>query len=133
VARRAAVRLTANFERNLADFERFLTEADASPAYEALLDDLLVTLIPNLERFPAIGRPFLAHAARSVETTNALDALRAKLSALTPDPEALREYILDQYLVLYAQIEANLYLLAIRHHRQLSFDMQSHWGGISSP
>jgi len=34
--------------------------------------------------------------------------------------------------VLYAQIDANLYLLAIRHHRQLSFDFQSHWGGISS-
>ena len=38
------------------------------------------------------------------------------------------EYILDHYLVLYAQIDANLYLLAIRHHRQLSFDFQSHWG-----
>jgi hypothetical protein len=54
------------------------------------------------------------------------------LSALTPDPKALREYILDHYLVLYAQIDANLYLLAIRHQRQLSFDFQSHWEGTSS-
>ena len=61
----------------------------------------------------------------------ALEALRAKLSALTPDPDALREYILGHYLVLYAQIDANLYLLAIRHHRQLSFDFQAHWGGTS--
>lgn len=128
---RRAVRLTANFERNLADIERFLTEADAPRAYDALLDELLVTVIPNLERFPAIGRPFLASTARSVETTNALDALRAKLSALTPDPEALREYLFDRYLVLYAQIEADLHLLAIRHHRQLSFDFQAHWGGTS--
>ena len=123
------VRLSANSERSLADIERFLTEAEAPLAYDALLDELLDTVIPNLERFPGIGRPFLENTARSVETTNALEALRAKLSALTPDPDALREYILDHYLVLYAQIDANLYLLAIRHHRQLSFDFQSHWGG----
>ena len=132
MARKSVVRLTANFERNLADIERFLTEAEAPQAYGALLDEPLDTVIPNLERFPGIGRPFLVNAARSVETTNALEALRAKLLALTPDPEALREYILDHYLVLYAQIDAKLYLLAIRHHRQLSFDFQSHWGGTSS-
>ena len=129
---RPTVRLTAHFERNLADIEHFLTEAKAPQAYDALLDELPDTVIPNLERFPGIGRPFLANAARSVETTNALEALRAKLSALTPDPEALREYTLDHYLVLYAQIDTNLHLLAIRHHRQLSFDFQSHWGGTSS-
>ena len=132
LAVRLTVRLTANFERNLADIERFLTEAEAPQADDALLDELLDTVIPNLERFPGIERPFLAHAARSVETTNALEALRAKLSVLTPDPEALRDYILDHYLMLYAQIDANLYLLAIRHHRQLSFDFQSHWGGTST-
>jgi len=132
VARKPVVRLTANFERNLADIERFLTEAEAPKPYDALLDELLDTVIPNLERFPGIGRPFLANAARSVETTNALEALRAKLSALTPDPEALREYIPDHYLVPYAQVGGNFYLLAIRHHRQLSFDFQSHWGGTSS-
>lgn len=132
MARKPVVRLTANFERNLADIERFLTEAEAPQVYDALLDQLLGTVIPNLERFPGIGRPFFAQPARSVESTNSLDALCAKLSALTPDPEALREYVLDHYLVLYAQIDANLYLLAIRDHRQLSFDFQSRWGGTSS-
>lgn len=114
--RKPAVRLIANFERNLADIERFLTEAEAPQAYDKLLDQLLDTVIPNLQRFPGIGRPFLANAARSVETASALEALRAKLWALTPDPDALREYVLDHYLVLYAQIDANLYLLVIRHH-----------------
>ena len=131
MARKPVVRLTANFERNLADIERFLTDAEAPQAYDTLLDELLDTVISNLERFPGIGRPFLAHAARSVETTNVLAALRVKLSALTPDVEAPREYILDHYLVLYAHAGENLYLLAIRHHRQLSFDLQSHWGGTS--
>ena len=129
---RPTVRLTENFERNLADIERFLTDAEAPQTYDALLDELLDTVIPNLERFPGIGRPFLANAARSVETTNALETLRAKLSALTRDAEALREYILDHYLILYAQVGGDLHLLAIRHHRQLSFDFQSHWGGTSS-
>ncbi len=127
-----AVRVTANFERNLADIERFLANAGSTQAYAALLDELLDTVIPNLERFPGIGRPFLANAARSVETTNALEALRAKLSVLTPDPQGLREYILEDYLLLYAEIDGKLYLLSIRHHRQLSFDFQSHWGGTSS-
>lgn len=130
-AARLTVRITANFERNLAEIERFLTEAEAPLAYSALLDELLETVIPNLERFPGIGRPFLAYAVRSVETANALEALRTKWAPLTPDPEALREYILDRYLLLYVQVDATLHLLAIRHHRQLSFDFASHWGGTS--
>jgi plasmid stabilization system protein ParE len=126
------VKLTANFERNLEDIERFLTEAEAPQTYDALLDDLLGTVIPNLERFPDMGRQFLSRTPRSVETTNALDLLCAKLLALTSDPTALREYILADYLLLYAQIGGVIYLLAIRHHRQLSFDFESHWGSASS-
>lgn len=100
VAKKLTVKLTANFERNLADVERFLTKAGAPQAYDSLLDELLDTVIPNLERFPEMGRPFLSKRPRSVETTNALEVLRVKLSALTMDPEALREYILADYLLL---------------------------------
>ena len=128
MAKKHIVRLTANFERNLADIERFLTEAKAPQAYDALLDELLGIVIPNLERFPAMGRPFLARPSGSVETASALAALRAKSSALAPDGEALREYILADFLVLYAKIGGKIYLLAIKHHRQLSFDFESHWG-----
>ena len=56
VAKKLVVKLTANFERNLADIEYFLTEAGAPHAYDALLDELLDTVIPNLERFPGMGR-----------------------------------------------------------------------------
>ncbi len=125
--RRIVVKLTANFERNLEEIELFFVEAEAPRAYEALLDELLATVIPNLERFPDMGRSFLARSARSVETTNSLSALRTKLASLTSDPEALREYVLSDYLLLYAQVDSTIYLLAIRHHRQLSFDFQSHW------
>lgn len=127
VAHKPVVKLTANFERNLGEIEQFLIEAEAPQAYGALLDELLETVIPNLERFPDMGRPFLSRQVRSVEAVNALDALKAKLAALTPDTDALREYILKDYLVLYAHIGATVYLLAIRHHRQLSFDFAGLW------
>lgn len=130
MTRKPTTRLTANFERNLEDIERFLTAAGAPQAYDALLDELLDTVIPNLERFPEMGRPFLARPAGSAEATTAIERLRAKLSALTPDPDALREYILADYLVLYAQLNGVLYLLAIRHQRQVSFDFASHWSGL---
>ena len=71
MAKKSVVRLSANFERNLADIERFLTEAEALQAYDALIDELLDTVIPNLERFPGMGRPFFSRVARSVETSNA--------------------------------------------------------------
>ena len=122
------VKLTANFERNLADIEQFLTEAEAPQAFDGLLDELLETVIPNLERFPGMGRPFLNRAVGSVEATNALTALQAKMQTLRKDSTGLREYVMNHYLVLYAPIEGAVYLLSIKHHRQVSFDFESHWG-----
>lgn len=132
MAREFVVKLTANFERNLADIEGFLAEVEAPSAYDALLDELLETVIPNLERFPGMGRAFLSRPAGSVETTNALAALRVKLSALKIDSQALREYIMEHYLVLYVQIDENIHLLSIKHHRQLSFDFETHGMALSS-
>lgn len=127
MAKKPVVKFTSNFERNLESIELFLTEAQAPQAYDGLLDELLDTVIPNLERFPEMGRPFMARLPHSVEATNALAKLQAKMSALTPDPNALREYVLTNYLLLYAVIGGVIYLLAIKHHRQLSFDFERHW------
>ncbi len=122
MAKKITVKLAANFERNLEEIDAFLTEANAAPAYDDLLDTLVETLIPNLENFPALGRPFLHHPVCSIEVSNAL----AHLSKQLQDGE-LREYLLDDYMVLYAQIGTVIYLLAIKHHRQLSFDFPSLW------
>jgi plasmid stabilization system protein ParE len=127
VAKQPVVKFTENFERNLEDIEHFLTEAEAPQAFDSLLDELLETVVPNLERFPEMGTPFLIRQPRSVETTNALATLRAKLSALAQDADALREYLFKDYLQLYALIGGKIYLLAIRHQRQLSFDFEGHW------
>ena len=127
MAKKLAVKLTANFERNLGDVAQFLTAAVAPQAFDSLLDELLDTVIPNLERFPGMGRPFLNRAAGSVEATQALNALRAKLNALLAQDNALHEYVMDHYLVLYLQMEGYVHLLSIKHHRQLSFDFESQW------
>lgn len=126
MAQKTLVKLSANFERNLDGIDKFLTEADASHAFDVLLDELADTLIPNLERFPDIGRPFLRREARSVEGANALDALRKQLETIAKGGD-LREYVFSDYLVLYAHFGDTIYLLSIKHHRQLSFDLQAIW------
>lgn len=91
---KATVKLTTNFERNLDEIEAFFTEAEAPQAFDALLDELTETVIPNLERFPAMGRSFLSRDIRSVETSNGIDILQGKLAAIDENAE-LREYVAD--------------------------------------
>ena len=121
--KKIVIKLTANFERNLESIEQFLLEMDAPQVFDALLDELEVTVIPNLERFAGIGRPFMNRPIRSVETSNSLDGLAKKLG----DGE-LREYLFSRYLILYARYDSVIYLLSIKHHRQLSFDFEHLWG-----
>lgn len=130
MATRHVVKLTANFERNLEAAEAFLLKADAPQALDALLDELTETVIPNLERFPGMGRLFFERSIRSVEASNGIDGLQARLKAIAKDGE-IREYVMSHYLLLYARFDTTIYLLSIRHHRQLSFDFQSLWGDKS--
>ena len=120
------VKVTRNFERNLDEIERFLEENEATAAFDQLLDELTDTVIPNLERLPRIGRPFLDRPASSLEAAHRIEQLRAKLGAISSGGE-LREYISTNHLVLYAVIETTVHLLSIRHHRQLSFDFEDRW------
>lgn len=118
------VKLTANFESNLSTIEAFYTDAQAPRGYEVVIDELLDTVIPNLERFPDIGRPFLERQCGSVEALAAQTLLRAKLGK-----GQLREYVLKTTIVLYLRMDAVIHLLAIKHHRQLSFDFDHLWAG----
>lgn len=129
MAARHTVKLTGNFERNLLEAERFLLEAEAPQAFDALLDELTDTVIPNLERFPGMGRLFFERPTRSVEASSGIDQLHAKLKAIGKDGE-LREYVMSHYLLLYARFDASIYLLSIRHQRQLSFDFQALWPAL---
>lgn len=123
------VELTASFLERLDAIEAFLTEADAAFAFDDLLAELRATVIPNLARFPRIGRRYLDNAPQSAEALAQLAAWQAGAAS------ALREYLHGDYLMLYTVMDANatVYLLSIRHHRQLSFDFARLWPGTGMP
>jgi len=107
---------TKNFERNLDTISDYLTEQPQ--LFDALLDRLFDEVIPNLEAFPMIGRDFLERMPDSLEALR----LHQQISESAVD-RTIREYLFDQYLILYALGGQQLHLLAIKHHRQLSFDL----------
>lgn len=119
-----AVKVSANFERNLDSIEQFLLELEAPQAFDALLDELEKNTIPNLEKFPDIGRSFMKRPICSVEASNHIEGLVKKLG----DGD-LREYVISDYLILYVRYDTVIYLLSIKHHRQLSFDFERLWEG----
>ena len=116
------VELAASFLERLESIEAFLVEADAGFAFDDLLAEIRATVIPNLRRFPRIGRRYLANPPQSAEAL----ALLAAMPAGAPD--ALREYLL--YVAMEAQ--ETVVLLTIRHHRQLSFDFARLWPSAPS-
>ena len=123
--RRWRVEATASFLARLDAVEHFLAQADAAPAYDRLLTELRQTVIPNLRRFPRIGRRWLDRPPQSAEAL-------VQLAALPPGAaDALREYLHGDYLILYALADANhaVYLLSIRHHRELSHAFARLWPG----
>jgi plasmid stabilization system protein ParE len=122
------VELTASFLERLDAIEAFLADADAAFAFDDLLAELRATVVPNLARFPRIGRRYLDNLPRSAEALAQLAALPAGAVA------ALREYLHGDYLLLYTAVEAKatVYLLSIRHHRQLSFDFARLWPGTAA-
>ncbi|ALC16326.1 plasmid stabilization system protein [Desulfuromonas soudanensis] len=119
----AAVRVTRHFVENLDAIEAFLHEANAEPEFEALLDDLFKEVIPALERFPDLGSDFFRRRPSSREAADLAATLRARLGSGT----TLRELVRGDYLLLYSRCDHELHLLAIKHHRQLSFDFSEFW------
>ncbi|MGE7136816.1 type II toxin-antitoxin system RelE/ParE family toxin [Luteibacter sp. NPDC031894] len=121
-----SVKLSAHFKHCLESIEHFLPDADIPHTFDALLDELMDKVIPNLERFPDMGRVLLERPIRSVEVSNGAIRLEQQLDGIAGRNE-LREYVLANYVLLYAHHGTSVYLLSIRHHRQLSFDLASHW------
>ena len=119
----AQVRVTGNFQANLDSIRDFLLAEQAASEFDRLLERLFEHIIPNLARFPDMGRDFAALAPLSREGEAALRQLRRNAGRDT----ALREYITEDYLLLYAVRASTVFLLCVRHHRQLSFDLRGHW------
>jgi plasmid stabilization system protein ParE len=120
--RRLTPVFTENFATNLDTIRTFLG-AEAGEAFARLLDRLLDDLVPTLGRFPRSGRPFPSQPTGSLETRRALRRMRR---LLLPGDD-LREFILDDSLVLYLIRDRSIVFLAVKHHRQLSFDLLRFW------
>lgn len=123
MARARAVLVTRNFDRNLAAIRDFLASAGASAAFRELVARLASDVIPNLQRFPDMGADFLARAPLSADGI----ALFEEVVKAAGPGSHVRQLIDGDYLLLYLVKGGTVYLLAIKHHRQLSFDLMGHW------
>lgn len=119
------VEVTASFLERLASIEDFLVEADAAFAYDELLTGLRNTVVPNLARFPRIGKRYLDQPPQSAEALAQL----AQLPAGSAD--ALRVYWHGDYLMLYAAAEQVIRVWTIHHRQQLSFEADGLWSGVT--
>lgn len=131
------VRYTASFAANLADIETFWLENEYPRGYDAMLDELDRKVIPNLERFPGIGRLLIAATGgrrpRSAEALAGVKRIENAIATLAQQG-VVREYVMKDYVVLYLMSESagarsarRMFLLSIKHHKQLSFNLDSLW------
>ena len=117
--------LTRAFDARLDAIQAFYLEAGAHGVIESLVADLHDTVIPNLRRFPRMGRSYARRTFLSAEA-------RSQLASLAPTKaDSIREYLHGDYLILHAVAHPGrtVHLLSIRHHRQLSFDFHGLWPG----
>lgn len=113
---------TDNFARNLDAVESFLS-VEGRPLFQRLLDRLFDDVCPQLARFPKSGRLFLEHQIGSTEARDLIERLKYKLRI----GDELREFVVDAFIVLYLIRGNRVYFLAIKHHRQLSYDLLRFW------
>lgn len=123
MARPRSVLVTRNFDRNLAAIRDFVAAAGASAAFGELVGRLASEVIPNLQRFPSLGADFLARAPLSADGI----ALFEKVVKAAAPGSQIRQLIDGDYVILYLVRAGTIYLLSIKHHRQLSFDLMGHW------
>jgi plasmid stabilization system protein ParE len=115
-------KFTENFSANLSAIEEFL-EPHSRTTFRHFLVRLFDDAIPTLCRFPQSGRSFLTRAIKSAKAR----VLSKQLSTLLGKQDDLRECVMDEYLVLYLVRRDQVIFLAVKHHRQLSFDLKGFW------
>ena len=118
---KVTVRIASNFERNLDAIRDFLAEQGASAPFTGLVESVVLRLVPMLESHPRVGRDWMLRTPLTAKGR----ALRARIKVKLGNARELREFVLDDYLVLYSIDGSVLTLLAVRHHRQLTFDVSS--------
>lgn len=118
--KRSRVELTDNFIGDLRAIEAYFDKREAPHAYHDLLVEIDEVVVPNLSHFPLLGRPYAEFPPESAEALALLARWPKDLLS------QLRLYTHGDYLLLYG-LDDNVFLLAIRHHRQLTFDFSGVW------
>ena len=122
MAAKARLFFTENFTANLHEIQSFLS-VEGQSAFQRLLKGVFDDLCPQVSRFPLSGRSFIAHHAGSAEAEQLLERVQDRLRT----GDDLREFVVDDYVVLYLVRRTRIYFIAIKHHRQLSFDLRRFW------
>lgn len=121
----AKVEAAPNFLANLDAAYQFFQVQDADSADTRLtnLKSDLREMIAILAWSPAGGRPARFLAAKSAQAGLKNEAvIQLAIQARLPN---LREYVIDQHIVLYAHSETEVVLLALKHQRQLVYSADS--------
>ncbi|MBI3014904.1 MAG: type II toxin-antitoxin system RelE/ParE family toxin [Candidatus Tectomicrobia bacterium] len=111
-----------NVANNLEQVRLFL-EPEGKNAFTRLLARFFDDIVSTVCQFPQSGRPLLAHSICSVEA----QAMIKQIEALLKKGDGLREFVVEDYLILYLFRANQVIFLAIKHHRQLSFDFSLLW------
>ncbi|MBU1363291.1 MAG: type II toxin-antitoxin system RelE/ParE family toxin [Gammaproteobacteria bacterium] len=119
----AKIEATPNFLANLETNHQFFQTQDADTA-EARFTKLkadLREMIAVLAWSPAGGRPARFLLAKSAQARLKSEAVQ-RLAEQAGLPY-LREYVVGQHIVLYAHAESDVVLLAVKHQRQLAYEV----------
>lgn len=117
----ARVEAAPNFLANLDAAHAFfvLQDADSADLRLRKLKTDLLEMISVLTWSPGSGRPARFLTARSAQARLRTKIVQ-KLAEQTGLP-SVREYILDQHIVLYAHSDSEVVLLALKHQLQLVY------------
>ena len=124
----ARVRATRAFAGSQQAMLRFTLAQDPDTAlarYEGLLQELQ-EVVRRLAWAPASGRPARFLDAASLQG-HALAQRAQQLAAGLGAPN-LREVVLKRHLLLYAHSDSEVYLLALKHERQLAYELPAGTG-----
>ena len=121
----AMVEAAPNFLAHLEAAHQFFLVQDAGSAESRLTkqkEDHRV-MIAILAWSPASGRPARFLSAKSAQATLKANAVQ-QLAEQAGLPSQ-REYVVGQFIALYAHSETDVVLLAIKHQRQLMYSAES--------
>jgi len=117
------IQVTRNFACNLEEIEQHFRGCDSPRGWETVLERLFEEIIPTLRQFPLIGRDFLDRQPLTYEGVLLVEQVKRRLG----NQVSLREYLSGDYHLLYAIRGEDIFILAVKHYPQASFDLSGDW------